>query len=78
MPRINQHEWTDGLRWCAVCGTSREQAETGMGCRDRNVAPEPQRRTVACEDTATISTRLAELRAERQAAWNRAQEGEVT
>lgn len=64
--RINKHEWIDGLRWCSVCGTSREQAETGMGCRDREVAPERQRRTPAVYDIDFISARIAELAAERQ------------
>lgn len=67
-----QHEFKEG--WCVHCG-AKEHPQMTATCLSRDVPntevmPEPARRIPACEDGDTISRRLAELRAEQQAAWN--------
>lgn len=64
--------------WCLWCGARPTAAGTWEATcllRDNGIGademrPEPKRRVLACEDTATISARLAELQQQRTAALN--------
>lgn len=67
--RINRHEFAGGVgSRCLVCGSVRRddsEAGTPLGCIDREVRPEPQRRRIACEDADAISRRIAEIKADK-------------
>jgi len=76
--QITEHAWVDG--WCTHCGASEGgyhqtiasgYASTCLPRSTVDVMPEPKRREVACEATDEIAARIAELRAEKQAALNR-------
>lgn len=61
-----------GRAFCLHCG-AKYHAQMDATCLTRDVPsqimPEPKRRIMACEDDS-IAQRIAELRAEQDAAWN--------
>ena len=72
---MSGHQFIANADHCVHCGT----LKTNSGCqtvcpgpqrRDMVLRPEPARREYAVEDIETIHARLAELRAEQQAAIN--------
>lgn len=72
------HEFSSTDQRCVHCGTLRAQFDAApeknpcprRGPEPSGVRPEPTARRYAVDDSDTISARLAELRAERDAAWN--------
>jgi hypothetical protein len=79
MSRVREHAVAEGASFCTHCGTTTAAIAVGKGCiwrelpdeRSTIMRPEPALRPVASEDSEAISARLAELRAERDAAINR-------
>lgn len=77
MSRILAHVIPDGHVICTICGTTAVQAASGYTCiwrdtddpRHSTMLPEPARRQLAHLDPS-IAGRIAELEAERRAAWN--------
>lgn len=73
MTMICAHEIPPGETRCIHCNAVKPGPDVTCIHRPAPVvatAPEPTRRIMACED-ASIADRIAELRAEREAAWNR-------
>lgn len=78
MTRICEHEFVLGKPECIICGIPQTRAaERSCYWRDRNdglgIAKDQPRRVAAADDAGVISRRIAELRAERQEAMNKAE-----
>jgi hypothetical protein len=74
-----EHEFSDADDRCIHCGTLKEHHErTPQPCPYRaapsDLRPEPSLRVPAADDSDTISARIKELRAEREAAWASSEE----
>ncbi len=75
---MNDHQFSEADDRCIHCGTLRTQFEAAPDkspCPVRwpvptGLCPEPALRKLAADDADTISARMAELKAAREAAWN--------
>ncbi len=74
---MSDHFFPEGTDNCLHCGTLKAQTERKV-CPGPKLAqaaaaslrPKPALRGHAVDDSDTISARIAELRAEREAGWN--------
>jgi hypothetical protein len=81
---MSEHVFPEGEARCAKCGTLKEQYDraphlspcpyTTAPDSSAILRPEPAERRYAVNDRDTIAARLAELKTEREAAWNTVEE----
>ena len=72
------HAFSDVDQRCVHCGTLRAQFDADpaknpcprAGPQPSGLRPEPALRGYAVDDSDTISARIAELRRDRETAWN--------
>ncbi len=74
---MSDHEFSDTDGRCVKCGTPKAHHErVAQPCPGRpepasTLRPEPALRQMAIDDVNTIHARLGELKAEREAGWNK-------